>query len=100
MVPLASCLNNRPFPDTHCKCVSELSYHGMERSQASQKEPDRSNLDEVFTALLQALEIASQAPIADQPAKGPFDNPVTLPPNTVFRFCVLVRAFSFRASLV
>ncbi|HEU5377761.1 MAG TPA: hypothetical protein VFV38_20245 [Ktedonobacteraceae bacterium] len=47
----------------------------MERSQASQKEPDRGDLDQHFTAGGQALIIASQASVADQPAKGAFHFP-------------------------
>jgi len=67
--------------------VSELRTQGTERSQASQKEPDRSDLDEGFTAGRQALVIASQPPEADQPAKGAFDLPsVTLDLKAAFGF--------------
>ncbi len=72
--------------------MSELDPQGTERSQASQKEPDGSDLDEGFTALGQALVIASQTPEADQPAKGAFDFPaVTLDLKAAFGFGQLDR---------
>jgi site-specific recombinase XerD len=67
--------------------VSELGTQGTERSQARQKEPDRSDLDEGLRAFRQALIIASQTPEADQPAKGAFDLPsVTLDLKAAFGF--------------
>ena len=44
-------------------------------NQASQTESDGSDLDESRTARRQALIIASQAAVADQPAKGTLDLP-------------------------
>ena len=65
--------------------MSELGPQGTERSQARQKEADRSDLDEGFRAFRQALIIASQALEADQPAKGAFDLPsVTLDLKATF----------------
>ncbi len=55
--------------------MSELRTHRTERSQASQKESDGSDLDESFTAGRQAHVSASQAAVSDQPAKGAFDLP-------------------------
>jgi hypothetical protein len=58
----------------------------MERSQASQTEPDGSDLDEGFTAGWQPLIIASQAAVADQPAKSALDFPtMTLDLKASFR---------------
>src|SRR5712692_1392030 len=57
------------------KRVSELSPQRTERSQAGQKEPDGSDVDEGFTAGRQALVIASQPPEAHQPAEGALDFP-------------------------
>src|SRR5579875_577026 len=57
------------------KSVSELRSPRAERSQASQKESDRSNLDQGFAAGRQALIIASQTPVPDQPAQSAFHFP-------------------------
>jgi hypothetical protein len=55
--------------------VSELRSPRTERSQASQKESDGSDQDQGFTAGRQAVLIASQAPVADQPAQSTFHFP-------------------------
>lgn len=56
-------------------------------SQTDQKEPERSNLDQGFATGRQALIIASQTPVADQPAKGALDFPLlTLDLKTAFGF--------------
>src|SRR5579875_270534 len=70
-------LNLPRYPAYHIllESVSELRSPRAERSQASQKESDRSNLDQGFAAGRQALIIASQTPVPDQPAQSAFHFP-------------------------
>src|SRR5579883_322396 len=76
-VASSSSCSNMALPQivVHYESVSELRSPRAERSQASQKESDRSNLDQGFAAGRQALIIASQTPVPDQPAQSAFHFP-------------------------
>ncbi len=68
--------------------------------QASEHEAEHGEIDRRFTAARQVLVILAHAAIAADPGQRALDDPATLPPNTVFCFCVLVITLSFHDSLV
>jgi hypothetical protein len=68
--------------------------------QASEHQAEHGEIDHGFTAARQILVILAHAAIAADPGQCALHDPATLPPDTVFWFCVLAIAHSFRDSLV
>ena len=68
--------------------------------QACEHQTKHGQVDHGLTTAGQVLLVLAHAPIAANPGQGAFDDPATLPPQTVFCFCVLVIVHSFRDSLV
>src|SRR5436190_6377169 len=69
-------------------------------SQSAQHQTSHSDVNHRFAAAWQDFIILAQTPTLGQPGEGALDDPATLPPQTVFCFCVLAIAYSFRDSLV
>ena len=68
--------------------------------QASEHEAEHGQVNHGLAAAREILVILTHAAIAADPGQRTLDDPATLPPQTVFCFCVLAIVHSFRDSLV
>ena len=80
-------------PKETTKILGKNRYLGEDELSASQMKKSQV----VFELL---IPVHQEATRAIEPGMGAFHDPATLPPDTVFWFCVLAIAHSFRDSLV